>query len=166
MLGVRGSREEQVEFFCSRSAVNSIEKVPLRKDLARKYPAMRIGKWHAMAELGRRAGFCIYDAFCVENSSVVGRRVEADELDAIMRAGLMKQVVEQWKRQNELRDEIVSPNSYPNMGNYWTHFMASEHSGGATLYDVVGHLCSTKYVSWSWQITEVRTVQVTVTPRS
>lgn len=143
-------------------AVSCFDHVYLRRDKAREYGQMKIGRWDAMAELGVLAGLALYIPFNVEDKFLVGGRMVADGQDSLIRAGYWRRFHESWKRQNAIRDEIASLGSYPNMDTYWTTFVERDRKAGATLRDMISLACKSRYVTWSWRGNDTRTISPSV----
>lgn len=126
-------------------------------------PALRIGKWDNMAELGIVSGFAVYNAFDTENKERLISRLNAGGMDSLNRVAYWRRIIEMWKRQNGIRDEIASPGSYDNLDNYWTMFVEATFEGGPTLSMMADVLCKGKYCSWSWRMNEYRTILPSLT---
>lgn len=152
-----------LEKYGSADAVTTLDQVPLPRLQARSNPHLRIGRWDSMAELGIVSVFAVYNAFDAENKNSASLRIEAGGQDSLMRCGYWRRCVEVWKRQNGLRDEIVTPSSYGAMGNYWTSFVEARGECGGTLASISGLMCRSKYATWSWKCNEIRTIRATST---
>ncbi|APG76010.1 hypothetical protein 1 [Shuangao toti-like virus] len=152
-----------IDNYGSNDAVTCLDHVFVKRADARSTPVLRIGRWDCMSELGVASGFAVYNSFDTENKDRVISRISAGGMDSLLRAAYWRRIVEMWKRQNGIRDEIASPGSYPNLDNYWTMFVEETREGGPTLSQMAEVLCKGKYCTWSWRVNELKTILPSVT---
>lgn len=146
-LGIGARDDQDTQDYGCDDAVSCLDQVFVQRDIARRKPALRVGKWDAVAELSLISGMCVYAAFNVENDEMVRGRIHAGGQDSLVRAGYWRRIVEGFKRQNGLRDEICSPGSYPLLGDYCpacrTNFSRrsnTQYPGPAYLQKQIFHL--------------------------
>lgn len=161
--GIALNSDADIGKYCSEDTTTALDHIFVTRDQSRMTPALRIGKWDSMAELGIVSGFAVYNAFDTENKERLISRLNAGGMDSLNRASYWRRIIEMWKRQNGIRDEIASPGSYENLDNYWTMFVETSFEGGPTLSMMADVLCKGKYCSWSWRMNEYRTILPSLT---
>ncbi|UQS94388.1 MAG: putative capsid protein [Corcyphos virus 1] len=162
-IGLPARQDDDVVNYGDADATTSLDHIFVDLDTAQAKPAVRVGRWDAIAELGMVSGMCVYSAFNKENHEMVKGRIHAGGMDSLCRAGYWRRILETFKRQNGLRDEIASPGSYVLLGDYWTSFVEPSVVGGATLGLISGLVCKTEYCCWSWTMNEERTINPSIT---
>jgi hypothetical protein len=117
-----------------------------------RHPAVHIGCWNNMAEIGILSGITMYDCTNVEDRSLIAVRIHGSMQDGKERAAYARRAVEEWKRSQQLGDEHLRPDLFPRMARFWEKLIYGSNPNRASLSTLVTMWLGGSTLTWDWDL--------------
>jgi hypothetical protein len=117
-----------------------------------RHPAVHIGCWNNVAEIGILSGIVVYHCTNVEDRTLISVRVRASMQDGKERAAYARRAFKEWKRSQQLADEHLRPDLFPRMVDFWEDIVYGTDSGEASMSGLVHIWLGRSTLRWNWDI--------------
>nr|WQM60685.1 MAG: coat protein [Totiviridae sp. 2] len=146
--------EDTTSVYDHQAAVSAFNHVFASRSIAGANPALKIGKWSNMAELGLFTGMLLYNPTNTESEECVNTGLNGTNLDAIDRAALVRRGTEEWMAATGLREAITAPSTFVE----YRDIIDRAFSGSSeivTLSSVASNAIGGETTRWLWSVNYV-----------
>lgn len=146
-----------------RNAVNALDQLYAPRDVAEMYPALSIGQWTNIAEIGLCSGMLKYDTTNTERKEDIPTRTRTCQQDGKERAAYLRRAVEEWKRSQQLGDEHLQPGVFQRMADFWHELIYGTKPEEASLQMMARSWVGGSTLNWSWDMLRATNVAISLT---